>query len=971
MARIGGCVDRAGSGRGGVLVIAGASGIGKTRLVAEAVTLARGRGFTVVSGAGRIFGGRQAYAVWLEALGSHLARLPGPEQARLVDGLPDLGRLFLGLHLPAPVPLLDAGLERTRLFEAVARLLARLAGRSPLLVALDDLQWLDPVSVELLHYVARGISDRPILLVTSYRTDEVEDAPEVLALVRDLRRAGPLDEVVLTGLDAVAIRSLAAALLDGEPPDAFVDNVTARTVGSPLMIAALIDELRMTGGLFRSGGAWVVGPGALDVVPAVVGDLVRGRLRRLTAAQRTLLELVVVAGDAASVPVLAGALSAAEEAVLETARELADLAVLNEATGPDGVRFRTVHPAYAEVAYGELPESVRRRRHAAVAAALESRCPDRIDLLAPHCLGGADLVDRGRALEVLAAAGERALAVHAGAEAAGYLAAAHRLAAAGGDRDRVTVLAERLGDAWHVAGRYDTAVEAWAEALTGYRTARDGESIARVGRALAVALWEQGRFAAARRLLDEILAAEPTGSGAELLLAHQTGLRLLMRAGEIGTLEAGTGRLRELGDRLGSHRAVAMADGLRALAHQQRGEYVRARRLLLDVRAMKDRIDDPALGNWVERPLAIMELGLAGPGPALRRFRAVAEEARTMAVLDLEVSPRLLVTLGEFLAGDWDGAWRTATGLLGLGHRIASARGVAAGLAGRALVLCHRGELAAAAQCVAEARSAFGGGRPVDRYVFSVLDTVEAMVGLHREPDVAARGPAGPPPDDLPPGGLLIPELHLAVLGEVRLAAGAPDVALRIAERLAGFGPDAAYPGALADRLVGLVRRAGGDRAAAGVAFERAAGRFGELGMPFEAARCRLERASAVGAEHPAAAVDDLQAALRLFARLGARRYADRARRRLRELGAQPVPVRRPVAGGLSEREAEVVRLVAEGLANADIARRLVISPRTVTTHLQHVYARLGIGSRAALVRYAMDHDLAGPAVRTVRPPDT
>jgi DNA-binding CsgD family transcriptional regulator/tetratricopeptide (TPR) repeat protein len=866
------------------------------------------------------------------------------------------------------VPLLDAGLERTRLFEAVTRLLARLADRSPLLVAFDDLQWLDPVSVELLHYVARGIGDRPILLVTSYRTDEVDDAPEVLALVRDLRRDAPLDEVVLAGLDSAAVRSLAAALLDGEPPDAFVANVTARTVGSPLMVAALIDELRMTGGLFRSGGAWVVGPGALDVVPAVVGDLVRARLDRLTAAQRTLLELVVVAGDAASVAVLAGALGAGEEAVLDTARELADLAVLSEVTGPDGVRFRTVHPAYAEVAYRELPESVRRRRHAAIAAALEARCPDRTDLLAPHYLGGADQVDRGRALEVLTAAGERALTVHAGAEAADYLATAHRHAAAGGDRHRVTVLAERLGDAWYVAGRYDTAIEAWAEALTGYRTTGDGESTARVGRALAVAMWERGRFAAARRLLEEILAAEPTGSGSELVLAHLTGLRLLMRAGEIRAVEEGTARLRELGSRLSSNRAVAIADAMRALTYQQRGEYVRARQLLLDVMVVLER-SDPSLSSWLQRPLAIVDLGQAGPRPALRRFRAVVDEARAMAVLDLEVSPRLLVVIGEFLVGDWDGAWRTATDLLGLGHRIASARGVAAGLAGRGLVLCHRDELAAAAQCVAEARAAFGGGQPIDRYVFSVADTVETMVALHREPADAAGGPVVPPPEDLPRGGLLIPELHLAALGEAQLAAAAPDAALRTAERLAGFGPGAAYPAALADRLLGLVRRAGGDPAAAWVAFDRAAGRFGELGMPFEAARCRLDAASVADGDQ--AAVDPLQEALGLFVRLGARRYADRARRRLRELGAQPVPVRRPVAGDLSEREAEVVRLVAEGLANADIARRLVISPRTVTTHLQHVYARLGIASRAALVRYAMDHDLAGPTVRTVRRPDT
>ena len=93
------------------------------------------------------------------------------------------------------------------------------------------------------------------------------------------------------------------------------------------------------------------------------------------------------------------------------------------------------------------------------------------------------------------------------------------------------------------------------------------------------------------------------------------------------------------------------------------------------------------------------------------------------------------------------------------------------------------------------------------------------------------------------------------------------------------------------------------------------------------------------------------------FDRLGARPLQDRTRRLLRALGDRPAP-RRAASGDLSDRELQVVRLVARGLSNAEIAEHLFISPRTVTTHLQHIYRRLGLSSRTALIRWVMDRGL-------------
>src|SRR5437868_10663553 len=139
MDRLAAQLSRAARRQGCAMFLVGEAGIGKTRLAHEALVLARERGFLVLEGSAYALEDRLAYAPILAAFGPFLRRLDSPRQTRLVSGLPDLGRLFTDLHLPAPLPLGDPALEKTRLFEAVVRLLERLTRESPVLLFLDDL----------------------------------------------------------------------------------------------------------------------------------------------------------------------------------------------------------------------------------------------------------------------------------------------------------------------------------------------------------------------------------------------------------------------------------------------------------------------------------------------------------------------------------------------------------------------------------------------------------------------------------------------------------------------------------------------------------------------------------------------------------------------------------------------------------------------------------------------------------------
>ncbi len=171
-----------------------------------------------------------------------------------------------------------------------------------------------------------------------------------------------------------------------------------------------------------------------------------------------------------------------------------------------------------------------------------------------------------------------------------------------------------------------------------------------------------------------------------------------------------------------------------------------------------------------------------------------------------------------------------------------------------------------------------------------------------------------------------------------------------------------ALPGALADWLEGLTDASTGRHERAATRLAGAASGFDHLGLPFQAARARLARGGCLAESHPNVSVKDTRCALEGFDRLGAPVQAQEARALLRTLGEVPSRgrARSPTGGRLSSRELEVGRLVASGLSNAEVAVRLFISPRTVTTHLDRIYARLGLSSRVALTRYLADSGLLG-----------
>jgi DNA-binding CsgD family transcriptional regulator len=353
--------------------------------------------------------------------------------------------------------------------------------------------------------------------------------------------------------------------------------------------------------------------------------------------------------------------------------------------------------------------------------------------------------------------------------------------------------------------------------------------------------------------------------------------------------------------------------------------------------------------EFVTRSIFVLVLMCGDLALARAQATKALDQASAAGVPTLEIVPQLLLGFADLLGGRWDDGMTRSFDVLELAQRIGNVRHTALGLALQGLLLARRGRFDDAAARVTQARADFGHWPDVDRRVFGMLDQVAVEVALGRnaaaEAVRLARELAGHRPVLLP--------LALAALGDAALDAGDVATARSAADRLAALGDDVPYPAALALRLRGRITR---DPAL----LDGAAGWLAALGMVYDEVVTRLDRAELlaelVAGVPDAMLVVELGRCVEVLDELGARPQADRARQLLRGLGERPAP--RPVQdqpSQLSDREEQVARLVAQGLSNAVVAERLFISKRTVTTHLQNIYGRLGLNSRTALTRYVLE----------------
>ena len=515
-----GLLKRLQDGKGGLALLGGESGIGKTRLAMEIATEAARLQMGVITGecvavsAGEASEREEVRGAPLHPFRHFLVavadrcrsigpvaydRLLGPRGKVLAPYEPSLAGLPGHEKYPDP-PELPANAARFRLQNALARTLDAFVEDAPLLLVIDDLQWADASSMGVLTHLDAGYFDEHRLLILgTYRAEEATSA--LLALTR----APWATSIALGRLDARAVgRMVSDMLAMDRPPEPFISFLLDQSEGNPFFIAEYLHAAVEEGLLARDGaGAWRIRqpPGATGSgiaalpVPRSLRDLVVRRLSGLGAPARALARMAAVLGRDMEERVLVAAASVEELEAMEGLAELAARHVL-EGAGPGRLRF--VHDKLRGILYGDIPQQERRALHAAAARALEARFAGSPDLalsypiLAHHfATAGAT----GKALEYLERAGVQALATGASGEAQGFFARAIALDDARPALERAAPLRRarwerRLGEACYNLGNMGEAERRCAGALA-LLSGRPAPA-APAARA-AASLWQLGR----------------------------------------------------------------------------------------------------------------------------------------------------------------------------------------------------------------------------------------------------------------------------------------------------------------------------------------------------------------------------------------------------------------------------------------------------------------------------------------------
>ncbi len=959
--------DRARAGEPGFAIVAGEAGVGKTRLVTELAGQAGSSGFTVLTGHCVELGAEGLpLAPLIDALRTlartmsrgELAEVLGPARRGLGRLLPELDP-GAGLEDRGAEPAAD-GIQVSQLLELVLGLLGRLSAKRPLLLVLEDLHWSDQSSRELVSFLIRSLRGVRVVLLATYRSDELNRRHPLRPLIASWERLRTVQHVELHRFEPGEVAAQLGAILGTAPATGLVDLVFDRSGGN----AYLVEELA---GVMQGGGD------PADLPPSLA-DVLLSRADALSAGAQRLLRTAAVAGRSVPDKLLAEVAGVGDAEFYAGLREAVESHLL--VVDHTGRSYAFRHALTRDAVYEDMLPGERGGLHAAYGEAL-TRDPGLAGddatvpaALAHHWYAALDLP---RALPAAIAAARHALTSFAPAEAQRHLERALEIwprvpdaeQRTGLDQAEVTTMA---GEAAYQAGAIDRSLSLLDQALAGLPAEGDAVRRALVLDRRARCLRDTGREAESVTTLEEALALLPAD---EVTRAH---------AVVLSSLANSVWRANDLDAALSlAGRAVRAARETGAVQQEADSSIT-----LGSVRGYLSA-DDAVAGLDDSRAGLALATSIGAHFTALRAYINISdvlelhgrhEEAAEAARAGIELAGRvgLARSLGAFLTGNLVeslvrmGHWNEAE-QLGTQALNAMPEGVFA-----ATVLQLRAELAAmtgryadADENVRAARRALGQTRD-EQYALTLL-YADALAAHGRGELAAARRltASGLADYDSPVSGrYLWPLLWLAARTEADDATRArdrreqvPDGAAARHQELASLAAGLAAPNAASSGYQALVAaelaRAAGRQDVA--AWSAAAGAWRSAAEPYPLAYTLLRLAeAAVAAGDRDTAGRGVREAYALARRVGATPIANeaaalarRTRLSLDEPAAETVtaPPEDPLARfGLTEREQEILVLLAGGRSNPQIAESLFISPKTASVHVSNILAKLGVDSR-------------------------
>ena len=924
-------------GRRQVVFIGGEPGAGKSRLVAEVAGTLADHGVAVLVGSSTADAG-VPYEPFAEALDRLLSAGPAGSHAEsLAHAGPQLERLSVQVrrHAPDIDPPDDAGTARRVLFDALTAFLRRLTADRPIALILEDLHWAQLPTLAMLEHVLAGCGDVRLLVVATFRTTAPDRSDELIGRVAEMHRFDGVRRLDLEGLDTEAITEFVRHTQQLPPPTARTAAVLLRdrTGGNPFFLTELCTDLESRGGLATLGSH--------QTVPASIGDAITRRLTGLGADIQEIVEQAAVLGETFDLPALITGSQTDVTVTLAAIDSAEAVGLIRAVQGSDG-EFTFVHALTREAVVARLAPSRLRIMHARAAAALEGRAdPSVVPRVANHYLLSHVLGYHEQALRYAREAAqmaERSLAYEDAANWYGRAASLPELRL----NDRATL---NLGAAAnHVrAGDFARARDMYEEisttddplirleAAVGYEDAnwRPGLADSRAADLLASALESCGldaddpRYVRALGSFGRALAfageTERARSISDLAIDHARKIDdrpVILHALESSLwhgltpdmcenqLERST-ELSRMALSRRDYEALGSAAHFRALASYQAGRPDHLAASATDMQRSAHACGQPFF-SFVD---ACAQGGLAylrGDFEGAERWAEIAlrtgnllgrdttEGSYGVQMFMIRRETGALQRFSGFLDGSETFAGRWVPGLLALYTEVGCERGMARTL--NQLMSRKLGERTQAAQ-----------------WPMELTFMVEAALALADREAVHALRP------------------FLARYQNKNIMSG---------QFVAVFGS--------ADRYLARMAALAGDDDAAEAHFGAALEMDRRMGSVVHVAETLARQA--------------------LFAH--SRGRAEEARRLADEARAAAAPIRqtrvldllnsmtRTGPDGLTDREVEVLRLLAAGLSNRAIGERLYISTNTAANHIRSILLKTGAANRTQAAMYAADHEL-------------
>jgi len=475
------------AGHGGLVLVHGEAGTGKTRLAVEFANSLRWQGTRVLWGRCYEFERILPYQPVGEALRTVLSTMaPGDLASFPPWVLGELGRLAPELWDVRPelrtgseAPLDQ---EQIQLLSAVARFLAELSTGGGLLLVLDDLHWATESTLQMVHYLARHLADRPVLIVGTLRPEAVGPGHGLDAFQRELGREGLVRSLSLGGLAPEAVEALVVEMSSsGKGVVPLARRLYAETEGNPFFLTESIVALFEAGLVRLEGGAWKGDFAAISQstlpLPAGVSETVQARVSRLDDDARQALQVAAVLGREFDLNLLGATWKQGEEATLNALDALLRRRLIDEGSGVLGRDYAFHHHKIQEVVYAGIPLRRRQRMHARAASAMEARYAPNVEALAGelayHMQEGRQIDETlaPKAVRYLLLAGDQARLAYAHREAIAYYAQALALQRERGEHEQAGRTSMKLGLAYHTQFDYAEARRAFEEGFAQWQRA--------------------------------------------------------------------------------------------------------------------------------------------------------------------------------------------------------------------------------------------------------------------------------------------------------------------------------------------------------------------------------------------------------------------------------------------------------------------------------------------------------------------